>query len=223
MDDDPTPILLSWSGGKDCMMALMALRADPHWEVAGLLTSVNERFGRVAMHGTREPLLRLQAAALGLSVRVVYLPDASTNAQYEARMAEATASAQAEGIRHVAFGDLFLEDIRAYRERQMEAAGMTAVFPLWKQDTRRLSDGLVEEGWRIILTCVDGEQLDGDRVGRDYDRSFLDGLPEGVDPCGENGEFHTFVWDGPAFARPLEVRRGERVVRNGRFHFIDLV
>jgi uncharacterized protein (TIGR00290 family) len=219
----PEPILLSWSGGKDCMMSLVTLRSDPQWEVAGLLTTVNQRYGRVAMHGTREALLRRQAEALGVPLRVVYLPDAPSNEQYETCMAEALDQAKKDGIYHIAFGDLFLVDVRAYRERQITHAGMTPVFPIWKRDTRAMADRLIDEGWQLILTCVDSEQLDSDFVGRDYDSALLDDLPSGVDPCGENGEFHTFVWNGPAFSRPVPVERGERVVKNDRFHFIELL
>jgi uncharacterized protein (TIGR00290 family) len=215
-------ILLSWSGGKDSAWALYLLRADPAVEVVGLLTTLNEAFGRVAMHGFREELLDAQAEAVGLPVWKVPLPWPCANEVYEALMAEACARAVREGVDGIAFGDLFLEDIRAYRVAKMEGTGLEAVFPCWGLPTAELARAMIAAGFRGWLTCVDPRKLDRSFAGREFDEALLRELPEGVDPCGERGEFHTFVSDGPVFARAVEVVRGEVVERDG-FVFADLV
>lgn len=216
----PEPVVLLSSGGKDSLSALRVLKHDPAWRVKSLLTTFNEDAGRVAMHGTRRDLMRTQADALGLPLIEVGLPEACGNEVYEARMREAL---QPLPVRHVAFGDLFLADIRDYRIQQMKALGLEAVFPIWGRDTRALAEALIDEGWEIILNCVDAEQLDPEFLGRRFDKRLLRDLPEGADPCGENGEFHTFVSDSPDFTRPVPVTAGERVIRDGRFHFLDLL
>lgn len=218
-----TAVVLNWSGGKDSLLSLAALRNDPAWEVAMLLTTVNDEYRRIVMHGVRESLLDAQAAALGLPLKKVYLPAAPDNSQYEAAMRRATDGIRARGITHMAFGDLYLEDVRAYRERQLAEAGMQGVFPLWHQDTREVAQRFAAEGHRAVVVCVDGEQLADDFCGRDYDAAFVADLPAGVDPCGENGEFHSFAWDGPLFQNPVAFRRGERVLRDGRFHYQELL
>lgn len=218
-----TPLILNWSGGKDSLLALAALRADPAWQVSGLLTTINEEYRRIVMHGVRETLLDAQAAALGLPLTKLYLPATPDNARYEAVMAAAMADIKAQGITHLAFGDLYLQDVRAYRETQLASAGMTGVFPLWGQDTRATARQFVAAGHRAVVVCVDGRQLAGDFCGRDYDRSFLADLPAGVDPCGENGEFHSFAYAGPAFLRPVAFTRGEKVLRDTRFHYQELL
>lgn len=215
-------ILLSWSSGKDSAWALHALRADPDVEVVGLLTTVTEAYDRVAMHGVRRALLAAQAAAVGLPLHEVWLPSPCPNEVYEARMGEALATARAEGVEAVAFGDLFLEDIRDYRESRMAPTGLAALFPLWGRDTAALSRQMVGQGLRATLTSVDPRQLDPAFVGRHYDAALLDELPAGVDPCGERGEFHTVVWASPDFSAPLPVRTGERVEREG-FWFADVL
>jgi uncharacterized protein (TIGR00290 family) len=218
-----TPIALSWSGGKDCTLALEALRAVGNYEITCLLTTLNEAHGRISMHGVREALLERQAAALDLPLRKVFLPEKADNETYNAAMGKALDSMRAEGIETVAFGDIFLADIRAYREDQMRAAGLAALFPLWGQSTRRLSAHFIERGYRAVLTCIDTEAISADFAGRQYDHELLADLPASCDPCGENGEFHSFVSDGPAFGEPIPVKTGERVLRDERFQFCDLV
>ena len=215
------PIALSWSGGKDSTLALERLRRDPAVEVTALVTTVTRDFDRVSMHGVRRELVRSQAAALGLQLVEVEIAAGAGNDAYEAAFAGALADLAADGVGTMAFGDLFLAEIRRYREGQLEAAGWDARFPLWGEDTAALARRFVASGYRAILVTVDPRQLDPEWVGRDLDGAALADLPAGVDPCGENGEFHTFVWDGPIFARPVPVVRGERVERDG-FWFCDL-
>lgn len=215
-------ILLSWSSGKDSAWALRALQSDPSVEVAGLLTTVNRRSNRVAMHAVRETLLEMQARALRLPLTKVYIPDPCTNAEYERAMAGAMENAKSDGIEAIAFGDLFLEDVRRYREEKLAATGIEPIFPLWGADTRQLAREMVAEGLRAIVTCVDPKQLDRAFLGRVFDAAFLDALPEGVDPCGEKGEFHSFVYAGPMFAQALPVARGKTMERD-HVVFIDVV
>lgn len=225
------PILLSWSGGKDSAWALHLLRNDPTWaaeyEVAALLTTVNERFGRVAMHGYRESLLEAQAEAAGLPLWKVPLPWPCSNEAYEAAMRAACERAVAEGIEGVAFGDLFLEDIRAYRVAKLEGTGLEPVFPCWLLPTAQLAREMIAAGFRAHLTCVDPRAFASSEearryVGREFDATLLAELPESIDPCGERGEFHTFVSAGPVFSRSIEVRRGDVVERDG-FLYADFL
>lgn len=220
-----TPILLAWSGGKDCLLALQRLRADPQWQPVGLLTTINRTYQRIAMHGTRRDVLLAQADALGLPLVEVPLDWPGSNEAYEAAHAAALEQAQRRwpGLRCCAFGDLFLEDVRDYRVRQLGGAGWRAVFPLWGEDTAALSRRFVAEGHRAVLCCVDTQQLDADYCGRPYDRALLDALPAGVDPCGERGEFHTLSYAGPLFRRPLVLRHGESTLRDERFQFTDFL
>ena len=222
---DAAQILLAWSGGKDCLMALQRLRADSRWRVVGLLTTVTRQFGRVAMHGIRRDVVHAQAAALGLPLVECGIEWPSSNEAYEAAHADALERARRRwpGLRHCAFGDLFLDDVRAYRERQLMREGWSGVFPLWGEDTRELSRWFVEQGHRAVLTCVDTTQLDGAFSGRDYDATLLDELPAGVDPCGERGEFHTLSHGGPMFSCDLPLARGESVLRDGRFQYTDFL
>jgi len=215
-------VLLSWSSGKDSAWSLHTLRRDPSLEVVGLLTTLNEAFDRVAMHAVRAELLRLQATAAGLPSWPVPLPYPCSNEQYESIMAGVVAKAVADGVDAVAFGDLFLADIRAYRERQMAGSGLDLLFPLWESDTAALAREMVAAGLRAWVTSVDPRRLDASFCGREWDASFLDDLPAGVDPCGENGEFHTFVYAGPMLDRTLAVTRGEVVERDG-YVFADLL
>jgi diphthamide synthase (EF-2-diphthine--ammonia ligase) len=235
------PILLSWSGGKDCAWALHLLRHDAGWaaryRVVGLLTTVNRHFGRVAMHGFRESLLDMQGEAAGLPLWKVPLPWPCSNEVYEARMAEAYARAVAEGIEGIAFGDLFLEDIRAYRVEKLAGTGLEAVFPCWELPTGELARAMIAAGVRAHLACVDPKQLDRSFAGRVFNAELLAEFPAGVDPCGERGEFHTFVSASPAFVgesvsadgegrssvcRSIEVTVGEVVERDG-FIYADLL
>ncbi|SFK94515.1 ATP-binding protein [Rhodanobacter glycinis] len=220
-----TPIILAWSGGKDCLMALQRLRADPQWQLVGLLTTVNRTYGRIAMHGIRHDVLLAQADALGLPLIEAAMDWPGSNEAYEDAHAAALAEAQQRwpGLRYCAFGDLFLEDVRDYRIRQLGRGGWRAHFPLWGEDTTALSQRLVAEGHRAALCCVDTQQLDASHCGRDFDRALLDALPSGVDPCGERGEFHTISFGGPLFRHPLKLRRGESVLRDGRFQFTDFL
>jgi uncharacterized protein (TIGR00290 family) len=214
--------LVAWSSGKDSAWALHEIRRAGELEVVGLLTTVTAEFARVSMHAVREELLDLQAAALGLPCRKVRIPWPCPNETYEAEMASALAEARAAGVTRVVFGDLFLPDVRAYREAKLAGSGLDPVFPLWGRDTARLAREMLDGGLRATITCVDPRQLDGAFAGRDFDAAFLAELPAGVDPCGERGEFHSFAWAGPMFERPVPVTRGEVVTREG-FVFADLV
>ena len=218
-----TPILLSWSGGKDAAWTLHALRQRDDVEVVGLLTTITEGFERVAMQGIRVDVLHAQAAAAGLPVLEARMPQRSSNAVYEATFAEALARARQRwpGLRGIAFGDLFLADIKAYREALCARLDWTPRFPLFPSDTAALARGMQAGGLRASLCCVDTTQLDARFAGRDFDAALLADLPAGVDPCGENGEFHTLAWAGPMFAHPMAVARGETVLRDGRFAYTD--
>jgi len=215
---------MAWSGGKDSALALAEVLRDGCYEVAALLTTVTEGYDRVSMHGVRRTLLRQQAEALGLRLEEVVIPAQCSNDEYERMMSSVltTARARFPGLDAVVFGDLFLTDIRAYRERMLAQIGMRALFPLWLKDTRELAREFVRRGYRAVLVCVDSRALPADFAGREFGDELLDELPPGVDPCGENGEFHTFVYAGPLFARGIPHRRGARVVREGRFVYRDL-
>jgi uncharacterized protein (TIGR00290 family) len=215
-------VLLAWSSGKDSAWTLHALSARADVAVVGLLTTVNAAYDRVAMHGVRHALLEDQARAAGLPLWPVPIPSPCPNETYEAAMADVLRRARAEGIDAVAFGDLFLEDVRRYRERQKAGSGLDLLFPLWGRPTGALAEEMLDGGLRAFLTCVDPRVLPADFAGRAFDRALLRALPDGVDPCGERGEFHTFAWDGPMFSRPVRVRPGEVVTREG-FVFADLL
>jgi uncharacterized protein (TIGR00290 family) len=206
-------ILLSWSSGKDSAWTLHVLRKTHPGAVAGLLTTVNEVADRVAIHGVRRSVLLKQAFAVGLPARIVPLPDPCPNDVYETRMGDAVTAAVSEGFTHVAFGDLFLEDVRRYREERLSGTGLEPLFPLWKLPTRALAERMIAAGLRARLTCVDTRVLDASFAGREFDASLLSALPAGVDPCGENGEFHTCAYDGPAFAAALTLISGGCVER----------
>jgi uncharacterized protein (TIGR00290 family) len=213
---------LSWSSGKDSAWALHAVRRTAQFEVVSLLTTVNRKYSRVAMHAVREALLDLQAEAAGIPLVKVSIPSPCPNEVYEQAMSEVMAAARDQGIRHVIFGDLFLEDIRAYREKNLTGCGMEAVFPLWKIDTGQLAREMIAGGLNAYLTCVNPRKLSGEFAGRQFDSVLLRDLPVSVDPCGENGEFHTFTCAGPMFSRPIALRPGEVVERDG-FVFADLL
>lgn len=220
----PKSVLLSWSGGKDSALALHALRQDPAVEVVGLLTSVTRDYGRISIHGVRRALLDAQRERLRLPLFEVALGAGCTNDEYEAAFRSALAAIRREHpqVTHIAFGDLFLEDVRAYRERLLAGTGFAPLFPLWGLDTTALARRFVSQGFLARLVCVDTTLLDGAFAGREYDARLLADLPEGVDPCGENGEFHTFVSDAPSFSAPVAYTPGEVVLRDGRFMFCDL-
>ena len=219
---DSRPVVLSWSGGKDSALALHRLANDPGLRVEALLTTITREFDRISMHGVRRELLEAQAASLGLPLWLNFISKGAANAEYEASMAEAFDRCRGQGVDTVAFGDLFLEDIRAYRDRLLAAHGMRPLYPVWRRDTDRLIREFLDLGFRTAVVCVDPAQLDPSFVGRVIDAQFLADLPSGVDPCGENGEFHTFVFDGPMFADPVGFSFGEIVCRDG-FWFCDLV
>jgi uncharacterized protein (TIGR00290 family) len=215
-------ILLSWSSGKDSAWCLHVLRKNRAHEILGLLTTFNEAADRVAMHAVRRELVERQAAAAGLPLWPMHLPWPCSNEQYEGLMAEACKKAISNGIEGIAFGDLFLEDVRAYRERQLKGTGLEPIFPLWGQPTYELACGMIRSGLRAKLTCVDTNQLDAEFVGREFDEDLLGALPAGVDPCGERGEFHSFVYAGPMLNQEIPVLLGETVVRD-QFVFADLM
>lgn len=203
-------------------MALHRILGKDEFEVLALLTTVSDAFRRVSMHGVREELLDQQAANLDLPLEKIRIPYPCPNEVYEHKMSELLVNYQRKGLTHVLFGDLFLEDIRKYREDKLNAIGITPVFPLWKEDTLDLATEMLRIGFRALITCVDPRKLDPMFAGREYDETFLEQLPTGVDPCGENGEFHTFVYDGPIFKKPIGVAVGERVMRDG-FQFADVL
>jgi uncharacterized protein (TIGR00290 family) len=215
------PTWVSWSSGKDSTLALQVARADPLLDVTGLLVTVNADADRVAMHAVRRELVEAQARRLGLPLHVVPLPHPCTNEEYEARMAAALQGAADKGVQRMVFGDLFLTDVRAYREQALAGSGVAPVFPLWHRETTALSSAMLDAGMRAVLTCVDPARVPAELVGRPYDEQLLADLPDGADPCGENGEFHTFVWDGPGFSSPVDIELGEVVERDG-FVFCDV-
>ncbi len=213
---------LAWSSGKDSAWALHTVRQSTELEVVALLTTVNETYSRVAMHAVRESLLEMQADAAGLPLNKVPIPSTCTNEIYEQAMSAAMTRAKADGITHVIFGDLFLEDVRAYREKQLARCDVRPVFPLWGRDTRELAEEMIAGGLSAYLTCVDPRKLDRSFAGRKFDAELLGALPADVDPCGENGEFHSFVNDGPMFKQAILVTPGEIVERDG-FVFADFL
>jgi len=215
-------VLLSWSSGKDSAWSMQVLREDPDIEIVGLLTTVNSTHERVAMHSTRRAILEAQAKAAGLPLYEIPLPWPCSNEIYERAMRGATEAALERGVTHIAFGDLFLEDIRAYRCKQLEGSGLEPLFPLWHEPTEPLARRMIDAGVEAFLTCVDPKKLSLSFVGRKFDHALLDDLPQGVDPCGEHGEFHTCVLAGPMFCEPIPATIGELVERDG-FHFADLV
>ncbi len=214
--------MLSWSSGKDSAWALHLLRRSGELEVVGLLTTINQVADRVAMHAVRSELLRAQADAAGLPLFPVPIPSPCSNAEYEAAMAGPVERARGDGISVMAFGDLFLEDVREYRIAKLSGTGLRPVFPAWGIPTQALAREMIAAGLRARLTCVDPRQLAAKFVGREFDRSLLDDLPPSVDPCGENGEFHSFAYDGPMFGHAVPIRSGEVVERDG-FAFADLL
>jgi uncharacterized protein (TIGR00290 family) len=218
----PAKALIAWSSGKDSAWALHEARQSGAYEIVGALTTVTETFGRVSMHGVREELLMAQLEAAGLPLRIVPIPFPCPNEVYEARMAAALSEAKAEGVTHVIFGDLFLEDVRAYREAKMAGTGVAPVFPLWGRPTDALARAMIEGGLKTHVVTVDLKILPKSFAGRKFDEAFLTDLPAGVDPCGERGEFHTCVLAGPMFSRAIPARVGEIVERDG-FAFADLV
>src|SRR6266513_4511583 len=221
----PEPVLVAWSGGKDSALALQEILGAGRYRVAALLTTVTGEYDRISMHGVRRTLLRRQAESLGLPLEEVVISPGARNDEYEANMSTALADlrTRTQGLDTVVFGDLFLADIRAYRERMLARIGMRALFPLWLRDTRALAHECVRLGYRAVLVCVDAVQLAAEFAGREFDADLLRDLPSSVDPCGENGEFHTFVYAGPGFRQDVRHERGPVVLRDRRFVYCDLV
>jgi uncharacterized protein (TIGR00290 family) len=216
-------ILFAWSGGKDSALALYTLLQEGSWEVAGLLTTVTEGYQRISMHGVRLELLQQQAEALGLPLELVWIPQHCDNGEYERRMQEVLERYLSQGVHAVAFGDIHLEEVRSYRERNLARLDMGAIFPLWGKAPAELVRRFIALGFRAVITCVDTAMLGREFAGREIDAQLLAELPAGVDPCAENGEFHSFVYAGPIFRRPIAFTRGEKILRENRFFYCDLL
>lgn len=221
----PEPIAVSWSGGKDSALALAALREDPAYRVVALLTTVTRGYDRISIHGVRRTLLAAQATSIGLPVHEVVLEPQCSNEAYDAAVEQALADLRTRypAVRRIAYGDLFLEDVRRYREQRLEPLGFEGLFPIWGKPTDALARAFVDRGFKARLVCVDTTQLDANFAGRSFDAALLRDLPSSVDPCGERGEFHTFVSAGPGFASPIPYEIGESVLRDDRFMYCDLV
>ena len=213
-------VIVSWSGGKDSCMALHEIQKSNTYEVAALLTTITRDYDRISIHGVRRTLLERQAESLGIPLRKVYISKAASNHEYESRIEEALLDYRGQGIDTVVFGDLFLEDIKEYRDRFLAGLSMQAIYPIWNKDTSLLIREFIESGFKAVVTCVDPKALDGSFAGRTIDEQFLNDLPASVDPCGENGEFHSFVFDGPIFREPVNLIAGETIERDG-FCFCD--
>ncbi len=216
-------VLVSWSGGKDSALALYEILKAQNYQITALVTTVTEDYDRISIHGVRRVLLEQQAAALGFPLEKVLIPKNASNDEYEANMGKLLAKYRQTGVRLVMFGDIFLEDLRKYREDKLASLGMQGIFPLWKRDTGELARWLTEWGFQAITTCVDSQVLGRQFVGRLIDAQFLAELPAGIDPCGENGEYHSFVFDGPIFKESVPFISGEVVLRENRFYYCDLV
>jgi uncharacterized protein (TIGR00290 family) len=216
------PVIISWSGGKDSMLALHDIRSSGDFEVVAALTTMSKDYDRICMHGVRRSLLHRQAAALDLPLEEIVLPQQPTNAEYEAGLNAALESYKAKGVRRIIFGDIFLADLKEYRDKNLAKLGMAGIYPLWLKDSRAIVQRFLTLGYATLLVCVDTKVLSGDFAGRALDDALLKDLPSTVDPCGENGEFHTFVWKGPLFREPLALRLGEKVLRD-QFMYCDLI
>jgi len=217
------PVVLSWSSGKDSAMALYELRKSGEYEVVSLLTTVSSQYGRVSMHGVRVALLKAQAESLGIPLDMIPLSGHPSNEEYENKMRETLQCYKNRGINKIAFGDIFLEDLRAYRQNKLSAIGMQALFPLWKRDTGELFSSIIASGFKSVITCVDTEALSMSFAGRIIDRTLQNDLPATVDACGENGEYHSFTYAGPLFRSQIGFEVGEKVLRDNRFYYCDLI
>ncbi|MGZ3524947.1 MAG: Dph6-related ATP pyrophosphatase [Thermodesulfobacteriota bacterium] len=215
--------LFTWSGGKDSALALYELQKGNGYKVVALLTTLTEDYDRISMHGVRSILLEHQANSLGLPIEKVYISKNSPNEEYEAKMREILQKYLTAGVSSVVFGDIFLEDLRKHREDSLAKIGMKAIFPIWKRDTVELAHEFIDLGFKAIITCIDSNVLDKAFVGRLYNQQFLSDLPSTVDPCGENGEFHSFVYDGPMFQKEVPYTKGEIVFRDNRYWYCDLM
>ena len=216
-------VLVSWSGGKDSTLALHEIQKSGNYEVCALLTTVTEDYDRISMHGVRRELLEQQTRSLGYPLEKVLISKNTTNKEYETKMRATLEKYKAEGVSRVVFGDLFLEDIRKYRDERLAQLDMAGIYPLWKRNTAELARDFIRSGFKTVICCVDSKALDGKFVGREFDEQFLADLPPKVDPCGENGEFHSFVYAGPTFKETIPFTRGEIVLRDNRFYYCDLI
>ena len=216
-------VIVSWSGGKDSAFALHELQKSKRYDPVSLLTTVTEGYDRVSMHGVRNSLLELQARSIGLPLETISISKNSSNEEYESKMMDTLTRFAALGISSVAFGDIFLEDLKKYREEKLARLNMSGVFPIWKRDTSKLAREFINMGFKAILTCVDSKYLNEKFAGRCFDEDLLLELPKSVDPCGENGEFHSFVFDGPVFKRRITFNKGNVVLRDSRFYYCDLL
>jgi uncharacterized protein (TIGR00290 family) len=223
MKEELMKVLVSWSGGKDSAFTLHEVLKGGKYEVAALLTTITEEFRRVSIHGVREDLLERQALSLGLPLEKVFISSNSSNEEYESRMKEVLLKHQGDGVSGVVFGDIFLEDLREHRESNLSKIGLKGIFPIWRRSTDALSRSFVDLGFKAVVTCIDSDVMDKKFVGRKYDRDFLNEMPTDIDLCGEKGEFHSFVYDGPIFKEQVVYKRGEIVLKNDRFYFCDLV
>jgi uncharacterized protein (TIGR00290 family) len=221
--NDKKIVLFTWSGGKDSALAFYDICKSKKYEIISLLTTVTEEYKRISMHGVREILLEKQAASLGISLDKVYISKDCTNEEYEARMKKKLIHYKSKGVSNVVYGDIFLEDLRSYRENNLSMLDMKGLFPLWRANTSEVAIRFIECGFKAVVTCIDAEKLDQKFIGLEYDKQFIKRLPEEVDKSGENGEFHTFVYDGPIFKKKIHFKRGEIVLRDNRFYFCDLI
>lgn len=217
------PVLFNWSTGKDSSIALYEILNDERYTVAALLTTITREYKRVSMHGIREELVRRQAEAFGIPLKVICISVDADNDEYEQEMSDVLAACRKEGIFSVVSGDIYLEEVRQYRIEKLASAGMDALFPVWGRPSEEIAQQFIDLGFRAVVTCVDTLMLDGEFSGREFDENFIRDLPDDVDPCGENGEFHTFCYDGPIFSSPVPVRKGEIVLRSERYMFCDLL
>jgi len=216
-------ILFAWSGGKDSTMALYELQKNKNYEIVTLLTTITEDYDRISMHGVRKILLEQQAESLGLALEKIYITKESSNEEYESKMRDKLKYYQKSGVSAVAFGDIFLEDLKKYREENLSKIDMKGIFPIWKRDSIRLAHAFIDLGFKAVITCIDSNVLDKAFAGRTFDKQFISELPSNVDPCGENGEFHSFVYDGPIFSRRIPYEKDEVVLRDDRYYFCDLM
>jgi len=216
-------VIFSWSGGKDSAAALHEIQKGDKYEIVTLLTTLTRDYDRICMHGVRRILLEQQAQSLGYPLETVFISKHSSNEEYESRMAEVLTKYMQTGVRKVVFGDIFLEELREYRLEKLSEIGMKGIFPIWKRDTGELASTFINSGFKAVVTCVDSNLLDSTLAGKSYDEQFLSSLPSNVDPCGENGEFHSFVYDGPVFRRSIPHTTGEVVLRENRFYFCDVI
>jgi uncharacterized protein (TIGR00290 family) len=219
----PDKILFSWSGGKDSALALHSIKNSKDFEIVALLTTITADYDRISMHGVRRTLLEKQAESIGLPLEKISISKKSSNEEYEGKMKDVLLRYKNDGVSSVAFGDIFLEDLKKYREENLAKIGLKGVFPLWKQNSYILGKEFIDVKFKAVITCVDGKQLDGKFCGREYDNTLLSKLPKNVDPCGENGEFHSFVYAGPIFKNEIPFTKGEIVLRDGQFYFCDLM